>query len=45
MERETNPAGEPASHADQAHHRAAEEEAADAFEHNDVEWYAVLGED
>ncbi|MCC9308885.1 hypothetical protein LN042_17630 [Kitasatospora sp. RB6PN24] len=46
MEREINTPGEPPTHAEQAQRRLLEEEAAaDSFEHSDVEWYAVLGED
>ncbi|MFE0463927.1 hypothetical protein ACFW1A_32200 [Kitasatospora sp. NPDC058965] len=46
MEREGNPMGEAGQGADAAQRRIAEEDpAVEPFEHGDVEWYAVLGED
>ncbi|GAA1957549.1 hypothetical protein [Kitasatospora viridis] len=43
MEREISTAGEPGQHPEQPQRHALEEDT--DFEHNDVEWYAVLGED
>ncbi|WP_181442364.1 hypothetical protein [Streptomyces tateyamensis] len=47
MEREVNPTmGEVGQGAETAQRRLLEEDhVAEPFEHGDVEWYAVLGED
>jgi hypothetical protein len=46
MERELNPMGEVGQGAEGAPRRHVEEDqAVEPFEHGDVEWYAVLGED